>query len=222
MDKLAILALVAGTCMISTTVQAVELVANGSFENPAPDTTWNYSNPDGPYLTGSFSSWTSNGQSGVWQPSALMFTSIPDGRQAGWTGSGPFGGGSLTQSFSQTISVGDTITMGGEFGDRSNLFLGYGGVTAGTVSLFTSTNVLLLQASVSGPGTTGTWASFSLSTAPGSLDGYAGQSMRIELSSANGTQANYDKISVQVVPEPTSLMALGLFGLGLLRKRRAQ
>ena len=221
MKQLAILALVAGTCMISTSAKAVELVLNGSFENPAPGSSWNYSNPDGPYLTGSFTNWVSSGPSGVWQPNASMFTSIPDGRQVGWTGN-VLAAGSLTQTFSHTISVGETLTMSGESGDRSNLLSGYGGVTSGTVTLFTSSNVLLLQANVTGSGSTGLWNNFSLNMAPGSLDAYAGQSMYLVLASPIGKQANFDKISVQVVPEPSTLTALGMFGLALLRKRKAK
>jgi len=221
MKQLAILALVAGTCMISTSAKTVELVLNGSFENPAPDSFWNYSNPDGPYLTGSFTNWVSSGQSGVWQPGTGMFSSIGDGLQVGWTGN-VAAAGTLTQTLSHTIAVGDSFVLAGEFGDRSNLLQGYGGVTTGTVSVYTSTNVFMMAANLSGTGTTGNWSNFSLNFPTGTFDAYAGQGMYIVLSSPVGAQTSYDKISVQAVPEPSTLTALGMFGLALLRKRKAK
>lgn len=204
---------------LSTASFAVELVTNGSFENPTPDSSWT-TTVDGSYIAGSFTGWTAAGMAGAWRPSAGMFTSMPDGVQAGWA-SDTVTGGSLRQYFSHTIAVGEVVTISGSIGDRSDLFAGWGATTAGTVTLYTSTNFPLMGVGVYGNGTTGKWTSFTASSTPGALDAFAGQTLYIELASVGGAQASFDNISVQVVPEPSTLAMFGLMGLALVRKRRS-
>ena len=216
-NGLLVLAL-AASCFASAT----ELVVNGDFETPTPDNTWNYSNVDGAYKYGSYTGWTSSGASGVWQPSAAMFTSMPSGLQAGWASDGGTGG-DLTQNLGYALQLGDTVTFKVSIGDRANLASQYGLTTYGLAELYAD-NSLIMSASVNAPGTTGAWYNFTLAGSAGQFDAMVGKTLNVRLSSLARQQGSFDNVSVDVesVPEPATMSLLGLAVVPLLRRRFAK
>lgn len=198
---------------------ATALVVNGSFEAPPADASWN-SHPDGPYQIGSFSGWTSSGQSGHWRPNlgVSTFSSMPDGSQAGYTGDGLLGG-TLTQDLHHTILAGETLTFQVSLGDRADL-PAFGIVSSGRAELDANGSTIGAF-NVNGNGS-GTWATANFFFPAASLNTYVGENLSIVLSSLDGQQMSFDNISVtsSAVPEPASLAALGLGVVALIKRRR--
>lgn len=204
----------------ATFASATELITNGDFENPTPDGTWNFSNPDGPYRYGNFTGWSATGASGVWKPAAGMFNSM-SGLQAGWAGDGG-SAGMLRQDTGYIVQNGDSLVFKVSIGDRANLLDHYRISTYGVGELFAD-NDLVASLTLTAAGNSGNWFSAVFTLNSPYVSTFAGKELNVRLSSLAGYQASFDDVSVDVqsVPEPATISVLGLSALTLLRRRKA-
>lgn len=90
----AVLTIAAGSAQAA----AVNL-KNASFENGPLS--------DGAYVAGHIDGWNVGGNVGWQNPSARMFSSVPDGRNTGWIGSqkGLYGPGSMSQVAASSVAA---------------------------------------------------------------------------------------------------------------------
>jgi len=199
-------------------------VTNFSFEGPGCATGDGcIENPTlGNFTVGSVDGWAvSGGEAGVYRPTNVVFNAgFPtDGVQSGYANSG----GTLEQGSLATIRGGETYTLTIDVGRRKDtccttldflISLTADGVDIGMVdeTFFAG-----------GIPEVGDWKTIVLSVvANASFDG---QSLGIRLM-AFGPQTNWDNVRLMdtatTVPEPgtLALLGLGLFGMGLARRRR--
>jgi hypothetical protein len=191
-------------------------VVNPSFELDVPNYVFG---PEGVSWGGPFTGWTADSNAGFWAPvlSPTTFGSLPDGIQAGFTGSGNPSASSMFQDLSETIAVGKTYTLSAYLGNRAGFH--YGALTTiGTIALADSLGNVLAS---SGPITpaAGQFELNTLSYTVPNGSASAGLALRILFSSPANGQMSYDLVSVQAVPEPGSFAALAVGLLVLGRKR---
>jgi len=188
-------------------------IVNGGFEDPALS--------PNQFTSLGINGWTWDGTSGVWYPGGTSyFDSVPEGSQVGYLNSS-----ALAQQTNDFVSVGVqsvSFSMGrrkdGFQGNATiNLFAG-GTVSNGAVTggvLLDSITVLATSIPVGG------WTQHQLSyTATGS-DPQIGQLLSVQIVKDSGSQINFDDFTIQAVPEPATLAALGLGALALRRRRRS-
>lgn len=195
-------------------------VEDGSFEQPQADSTWNHSNPDGPYLAGDIPGWIDNfGTTGEWQPvlGPNTFAAVPDGDQLGFAGSAGEAS-DMYQLLGADIVAGTTYTVSVLIGNRADLGLRYGLQGYGYASLETASGTVL---SSTGEvlASAGGFTLVTVSYTAGPADPNLGQQLRIDLGTPSASQASFDEVTANSTPEPVTLVA-GLFTLGLVAKRR--
>lgn len=223
---------------LATAASAGQLIQNGDFLQPQYDPSnpgpW-YPDPgQGPFVYGSATYpipyWTTTGSAGVWEPTNVVFNSIPGGgNSAGWTSDG-LNWGFLTQDTGYDLKAGDSLSLSYYIGDRMNLLSMYDAITWGEVTLFAGNNVVYDQITT-GPGTTGNWTFESASLSAGQLAPYVGDDLTLQLVTRGYVYPYYEQASwvgvslvvSNAVPEPAPFAALaaGLGLLGLLRRKRA-
>jgi hypothetical protein len=151
--------------------------------------------------------WTSSTTAtGLFQPSPSQFSFLPDGITTAYSN-----GGTISQTVGATVQAGLIYTLTVFLGQRFDL--------PGTG--FQSTANLLL----SGPGGSVVVPATGSTPAPGSWSQFtakfvgsattAGDSITIQLGAA-GIQGNFDDVQLSVIPEPGSIVLLGLGFAGLL------
>ena len=199
---------------------AAHAQTNGSFENPA------LTNP-GDYTTNSIPDWTFTGNLqtyayGVYRPTTTDFTtSIPDGVQAAYVSQG----GAIYQDQATTLAAKTQYDLSFFVGSRERQ------PGAGTVYLETSGGNILAQTSLTP--TAGTFVGDTLQFVAGTGNPYLGETLRIVLADASGSQVSFDNIKLteriaptSTAPEGSSILLLfgGMapFGLGLLSRRRSR
>jgi hypothetical protein len=199
------------------------LVVNGSFENPTPNPSWYFGNPDGPFIIGSVPGWTTGyGHTGVWQPNIAggqTFGSLPGGTQAGWASEG----GELSmmyQDLALTITAGQTYDLSLFIGNRKNLGTTYGMLGGGWAELVSSGGTVLAS-SGNVFATPGTFQGVNLSYTAAAGSSMLGQTLRIELGNSERSQASFDNVVVRTVPEPFTMALMGCSAIaGFARARR--
>ncbi|EDY17585.1 protein of unknown function DUF1555 [Chthoniobacter flavus Ellin428] len=171
----------------------------------------------GGFTSGSYAanSWNSNSNAGILRPTASEYPGgAPDGVNVAYSNSGAV----IDQVLSATLTANTTYTLSVDVGSRLDgpFNNGYSiELLAGGVLLSQTTNV---------PAPTN--GSFVLATdvyTAGASDPHLGQALEIKLVSANTGQTSFDNVTLNAaaVPEPSSLMLLGLAatGAGLFRRR---
>jgi len=206
--------LISSLTLVSSAFAVGITVINPSFEADVP----NIGHADGNYAQGPFTGWIADSGAGFWAPvlGPNTFAAIPDGVQVGYTGNG--GVGAMFQDTAEVIAVGKTYKLSVYLGNRANL-PSYGMNGLGAISLQDSLgNTLATTGLVSA-----TSNQFDLQTLYYTVpiaSPSAGLNLRIHFSSPGGSQASYDQVVAEAVPEPASMAALGLGALALLRRRR--
>ena len=194
-------------------------VTNPSFEQ---DTT--YQNSIGTadlWTSGSISGWSVTGDTGYWHPSTYEYpgggdtntpaTNVPDGVNVAYSN-----GGTIAQTLATTLADSTTYTLGVWIGHRAD---GYWNDY--TIELLAGGTVIASAFDPIDPGP-GQFGHTTLTYSAGASDPHAGQALGIEFVT-NGAQVNYDAVTLNAsaVPEPKglALVAAGLIGLGLMRRR---
>jgi len=182
------------------------LIVNGSFESPTPDSTW-IDDPAGggnrPVPAKIPTSWQGTGEVNLLRPSTVAYLSgaVPDGLQVGVTGD-IFGPGTLLQDLPVALIAGSTYSVNGFIGNRADS----GG--SGEILLETTSGAILASTgAVTAPSGTFQQVGFSYTALPGNP--HLGEDLRIVLHRPTGLQANFDDIQL-TVPEPSSLLMAGL------------
>lgn len=207
--------LLSSLTLVSATFAVGITVVNPSFEADTPSIS---GNPDGIYSQGSFTGWIADQTSGFWAPNLgpNTFSSIPDGTQVGYTSDGS--GGSMHQDLSELITVGKTYKLSVYLGNRTDL-PAYGFNGLGAISLQDSLGNTLATTGL----IAATVGSFDLETLYYTVpvaSPSAGLNLRVHFFSPAGSQASYDQVVAEAVPEPASIAALGVGIIALLRRRR--
>jgi HpiC1 cyclase/PEP-CTERM motif len=225
LKKLAIvLAFVLCITVLSGTAWADNIpIVNPSFETPAGPFS-NHCGTGCSYSVGSFTGWTTlNG--GEWQP-GTYFSSIPDGSQIGYTNATR----SLTQDLTgQSVAPNSLYTFSFYVGNRNDGQSGFYTISLDTLLGGATSTLCSFSGNASGlPGTPGSVpvGTFLLEscnyTSGGS--GFPGGDLFLVFT-ANTGQLDVDNVSltVQGVPEPSSVLLLGvgmLFLVATLMVRR--
>ncbi len=225
----ALLATLIALAPIAALAGNVPLV-NAGFENPTPDDNtypW-LPHPDGPFVAGVTSAnpivpgWTvDQGIGGLWRPNLgpNTFASLPEGVQAGFTGANDLSG-LMHQDTGHVFAAGETVTFSAFLGHRSDL-LNFGGIDGGEGFLQIRTadgNLLADSGILDAP--IGQFEQFSVSYLVGANDSAIGKTLRIELGSPLRHQASWDLVSVNAVPEPSTLAFGAMATLAFARRRR--
>jgi PEP-CTERM motif len=188
-----------------------DLIINGTFENPAYNSTWittsGGSFPDPDIIP---PGWQGTGQVNVFRPSALAFPNgVPVGLQTGVVGD-DIGPGTMFQDVAAVLTAGTTYTLTAFIGSRAD-FTGSGEVSLETVG----GSILASSGSVSP--LRDTFQEVTLSYTALSADPNLGQGLEVMLERTGGHQANFNDIQLSATPEPSSLAlaALGLAGVAV-------
>jgi hypothetical protein len=201
-------------------------IVNAGFEDPVQS--------NNNFTSGGINGWTNSGISGVWRPVSAGFFSVPvpEGAQVGYINDV-----SVAQQLASPLSIG-SYTLAAQVGRRNDGFQGTiqielwaggtvasGNVTGGTLLTFVS----LAPADQ-------TLGGFELLTAPtfaanGSTP-QLGQQLSVRIVKLNGSQVDFDAVTVNFVgsgvaaPESGTLSlllgagAMGLVGVTARRRRR--
>ena len=191
--------------MFGVSQAALLTINNASFEddlvNPGG---WNYD-------VGSWDESIVSG-AGTWEPATGYFDSIPDGDQVAYINNG-----FLTQSLSDVLTANTQYTLDVDIGWRDH----YSSSPDFIVELLAGNNVLAFDNSTLL--NKGSWETSTLSYFASSSDAYLGQNLGIRLTKTGSNQTNFDNVRIDAasVPEPSilALMGLGIFGLGLSRRK---
>ncbi len=195
---------------------AVQAQTNGSFENPSLTT-------PGDYTINNIPDWSFSGSVqtysyGVFRPTTAAYPAgVPDGVQAAYVSNGAIyqdeSAITANTAYSLSVYVGSRLDQPGG---------------AGTVNLETAGGAILASQSLSP--LDGTFGVVNLNYVVGNSNPFIGDTLRIVLAQANGSQVNFDKVSLgerivptSVVPEGNALFLLlgGMapVGLGLAARR---
>ena len=225
-----IIAVVVVVCLAAATVQAQTVnIKNGSFETP------DASDGSFPFLVDSpGSNWDGPGatvQAGVWQPLIYMATPAPDGLQVTYN---QFDGSTMAQ----TLEWPDSSAVAASSGDIFVVSMMADNRLSGDPASIVDDMLLDLVA----PDNSNVFASviggsqgiglaqvpgynlYSTSlTIAGGLGEREGKQMTLQIIvSGLAGQANLDLVSMELIPEPSSMVLalVSLGGLGLLRRKR--
>jgi hypothetical protein len=194
----------------ATSASRGDLIVNGSFENPAYNSSW-ITNSGGsfPFPNVIPPGWQGSGEENVFRPSALAFPGgVPDGLQTGVVGD-DIGPGLLFQDVAANLTAGTTYTLTAYIGSRAD-FTGSGMVSLETVG----GTILVTSGSVSPQPGTFDQVTLSYTALTGNPD--LGEGIQVVLERTGGHQANFDAIHLSATPEPGSLVlvSVSLVGLG--------
>ncbi|MBS1705131.1 MAG: PEP-CTERM sorting domain-containing protein [Armatimonadetes bacterium] len=208
------LAALCGAFSIVTGAHAA--IINGGFELPALGLN---------SFNNEITSWTKSGTGGVWHynpESTTYFSEVaPDGVQVGFLNSG-----SAAQQTSDVLAEGLT-TLYFSVGRRNDAYEGdvrfeiWAGGTVATGAVNGGT-MLASSEVLKDSLVKGSWKDFSLTYTAGANDAMLGEKLSVRIVKLNGGQVDFDRVSWSAVPEPFSLMGLGLGALGLISRRRSK
>jgi hypothetical protein len=130
-------------------------------------------------------------------------------------------GWDIYQVLSATLSANSTYTLNINVGDRNDnppsVF--YAGLRIGTGTTF-GANLITPDSSFTPAAPDGEWAEWTYTFSTGAASSGLGQALRIELlGDVIGTQAIYDNVRLDVVPEPSGI-CLAIVGLVFAMHRR--
>ena len=206
--------LVMATLVATLALGAQAQFVNGSFEDPDLGV--------GAFTTSGINGWSTIGTTGVWNTTTWgSFTDpLPDGDQIGYMN----GGASIAQ-VSGTTMIEGTNTLNFWMGRRQDGFTGdalvemvAGGTAAGgNIAGGTVVGFLVINAVDLAPGK---FQQFSINKQLAANDPLIGQAIGVHFGFLAGSQVDFDRVEVNTVPEPLSLIALGSGVLLAFRRRR--
>jgi hypothetical protein len=193
---------------------AVTVVNSDLSILPTPTPGFTY-NPDGNFEEDGVPGWTTTtpGITGQWAPRSGAFDGFTDSIVVGYSN-----GGTLSQTVSDVVTLGDVYTLTVSIGDRKDLAFGGGA------------DLLIdgVQYDATGTPVLGYFTDYTVTYTGLAAD--VGDAITIELTDAGG-QASYDGVALSddaaavgppAVPEPSSFVLLGsglLGGLGVMRRK---